>query len=643
VSGRGGAALLAMALAVVVSGPAAAQPGGKPPSPGQRPAAVAPGVTFERLDPLLGESDLYLPPTPDDRLEPQDEVTLARACSSVQRRLFEEGLAELRRLSARYPRSRRVIATTASALTASGRPQEALELVDRAARLRAGGAAGDGAGLSGPQPPGARSQPSAADAAEGGGEVVFARERAEAYLALGKRHEAIPWMAAACAGPGVRSARMRAQLLSWSETLDLGPRVLAEVGEQADAAPANVELALLAAEMECRTGHAERAWPRLAGAEERGGVERRGQLLRVLAERLSIDAARARELGTPAWLELARGAAYDPELRGAALGRLLGPAPAERGPEGAAIVAGATVATADLEAAWRSLPAGAVRSRSGLDLADFLRRRGDEAAARRVIVALDREGTPPDLQGELDLQQGLAAVQGGDLDAARRLLERARGQAVDPAAGERAAYALAEARFYAGEFDSALTAFDDFARAHPQSPLANDALERAYLLEADGGGGPAGAAPGVATLARGLYAEARGRWDEAASLAREAEAQARAAQPADPRSGPGADSLGGPSDPVRAHALLLLSRAEERRGDFPAALGAALLAADSLWGDRLAPAARERAGDLLLAHGRPAEALAQYEEMLARHPRAWLAAEVRRKVTELRQSGRRDP
>ena len=130
---------------------------------------------------------------------------------------------------------------------------------------------------------------------------------------------------------------------------------------------------------------------------------------------------------------------------------------------------------------------------------------------------------------------------------------------------------------------------------------------------------------------------------DAARLARDAETQARSAHPEGLRTQLDRDSLGGPLDPVRAHALLLLSRVEQERGAFPAALAAALLVADSLSGDRLAPAARKRVGDLLLAYGRPAEALGQYEEMLARYPRSWLAAEVRRKVTDLRQSGRRDP
>jgi hypothetical protein len=87
---------------------------------------------------------------------------------------------------------------------------------------------------------------------------------------------------------------------------------------------------------------------------------------------------------------------------------------------------------------------------------------------------------------------------------------------------------------------------------------------------------------------------------------------------------------------VRAHALLLLSRAEEARSSLDAARLAALVVADSLPGDRLAPLARKRVGDLELVRGHREAALSQYEEMLARYPRSWLAAEVRRDVTQLR-------
>jgi regulator of sirC expression with transglutaminase-like and TPR domain len=62
--------------------------------------------------------------------------------------------------------------------------------------------------------------------------------------------------------------------------------------------------------------------------------------------------------------------------------------------------------------------------------------------------------------------------------------------------------------------------------------------------------------------------------------------------------------------------------------------------ADSLPGDRLAPVARQRAGEAWLRLGDQRKALAQFEECLARYPRAWNAAEVRRQVERLRRESR---
>jgi predicted negative regulator of RcsB-dependent stress response len=56
--------------------------------------------------------------------------------------------------------------------------------------------------------------------------------------------------------------------------------------------------------------------------------------------------------------------------------------------------------------------------------------------------------------------------------------------------------------------------------------------------------------------------------------------------------------------------------------------------------DRLAPLARQRAGDAYLSLGDETRALAQYEECLARYPRAWNSAEVRRRVEKLRRERR---
>ncbi|HVP70051.1 MAG TPA: hypothetical protein VMS45_01930, partial [Gemmatimonadaceae bacterium] len=55
-------------------------------------------------------------------------------------------------------------------------------------------------------------------------------------------------------------------------------------------------------------------------------------------------------------------------------------------------------------------------------------------------------------------------------------------------------------------------------------------------------------------------------------------------------------------------------------------------------GDRLAPLARQRAGDLYRdrLHDQ-AGAIAQYEACLTRYPRAWNAPEVRRSLERLRR------
>jgi predicted negative regulator of RcsB-dependent stress response len=62
--------------------------------------------------------------------------------------------------------------------------------------------------------------------------------------------------------------------------------------------------------------------------------------------------------------------------------------------------------------------------------------------------------------------------------------------------------------------------------------------------------------------------------------------------------------------------------------------------ADSLADDRLAPLARQRAGDAYASIGDEKNALDQYEECLARYPRAWNSAEVRRRLERLRKEKR---
>jgi hypothetical protein len=85
----------------------------------------------------------------------------------------------------------------------------------------------------------------------------------------------------------------------------------------------------------------------------------------------------------------------------------------------------------------------------------------------------------------------------------------------------------------------------------------------------------------------------------------------------------------------------LLAAQRDAAGDAHGALAALLVVADSLPDDRLAPLARQRAGDLYLTRLKDDRAaLAQYEECLARYPRAWNAPEVRRAAERLRRDRR---
>ena len=65
---------------------------------------------------------------------------------------------------------------------------------------------------------------------------------------------------------------------------------------------------------------------------------------------------------------------------------------------------------------------------------------------------------------------------------------------------------------------------------------------------------------------------------------------------------------------------MLASEVRADARDWRAALVPLLAIADSLPGDRLAPLARERAGDAYLALGDARAARAQFEECLARYP-----------------------
>jgi len=93
--------------------------------------------------------------------------------------------------------------------------------------------------------------------------------------------------------------------------------------------------------------------------------------------------------------------------------------------------------------------------------------------------------------------------------------------------------------------------------------------------------------------------------------------------------------------PLWAQAALALAALREAGGDGKGAIEPLLALAEGLPDDRLAPVARQRAGDVYrLWYHDDGRALAQYEECLARYPKAWNAPEVRRLAETLRRERR---
>jgi tetratricopeptide (TPR) repeat protein len=269
-------------------------------------------------------------------------------------------------------------------------------------------------------------------------------------------------------------------------------------------------------------------------------------------------------------------------------------------------------------------------------------RRTDPAGgATRLARAL--QDLPPDRWGD-DLLLGVARAlrESGQTDAARALLERSGGPGRNPdveleralgnlrerpdarvidALGRlapdspEAGFHYAEALFFAGRPDSAVAWYKRVSQ-DPKAPMTGAALERLFLIEE---AQPREALPAVGRLE---YEAWRGDAKRAGAVA---------------------ESLVTvlPHGPLWAHAALALATQRETLGDGKAALAPLLAVADSLPDDRLAPLARQRAGDVLRRWYRDdARALAQYEECLARYPRAWNAPEVRRVVESMRRERR---
>ena len=233
-----------------------------------------------------------------------------------------------------------------------------------------------------------------------------------------------------------------------------------------------------------------------------------------------------------------------------------------------------------------------------------LQQSGRIAEARALMAAnpgLERR------MPELVLERALGSAREGDLAQALPLLDSLAN------AWPSARFMLAETQFFAGAMDSAHANFDRVAK-RAQDPDAGAALDRLFLLEEHPGTAP------LTLLGRIAYERWRGQRVTALRLA---------------------DSLWhaqAPAGPYAAQAGLELAGLKLESGDARGALVPLLVIADSLASDRLAPLARQRAGDAYSALGDDRSALHQYEECLARYPRAWNSAEVRRRVERLRKA-----
>ena len=476
----------------------------------------------------------------------------------------------------------------------------------------------------------------------------WARFAADSYAAAGLSAEAMARALDAWEKSPEQGAWARVRLEQWR----LGqPEALAkDYARLADRHPSRVDLALEAARVEALAGRVRSAVDRVRRAEAKPDSSvPPGSLLWQLSLSLRARGDLAERAADSALVALARNEAYDAGLRERALNRLFedrqqadafppggewvegsiaflrppeetrpGEAPAPAAPRIDPEVQ-ARARLRALEEVWRGLPPGPDQVRRGLELAERLKEAGEGEASRRVSrdaagLAAREPGSQgdPEVSGRLLLERGRALLLSGDLAGAARAFGSVAASDASERLREEAAFEACEAQFFAGAFDSAAQGYDAFARAWPGSEHANDALERVYLIE--GAGTPP---PGLAEFAAASLSARAGKVDEALSRAQVAEQRAE----------------GGPA---WSHAGLLVASLLETQGQLAAAAGKAKAVAEGKPDDRLAPTARRKAGDLLLAAGDPQGALGQYEELLVRYPRSWLAPETRRRVQELR-------
>jgi len=239
-----------------------------------------------------------------------------------------------------------------------------------------------------------------------------------------------------------------------------------------------------------------------------------------------------------------------------------------------------------------------------VDVARGLREAGDNAAARELLETPTARA--PAQAATVTLERALNELnEGPPARAVPRLAQIA-------TSSDEARWWFAEALFFAGLADSAAAEYKRVS-ADPGASFAGAAFDRLYLIE---DASPKSALPAVGRM---MWLDWRGDPKTALSVA---------------------DSLSHtlPRGPLWARIAIYRAQQLEAASRYAEALAPLLAVADSLPNDRLAPLARQRAGDLYLTRlKKPDEALAQYEACLTRYPRAWNSPEVRRRVEALRK------
>jgi tetratricopeptide (TPR) repeat protein len=365
------------------------------------------------------------------------------------------------------------------------------------------------------------------------------------------------------------------------------------VRKTAERRPDRPDIARVAARLEWRAGDSAAAMRLLENADRSAGTT---PLRWVFAEERLAAATANDTLGAyEALLSLAGDTARDPAYR----------LPAARRAWQIAVRRGSEAdAASRITRQLQDLPVERWGQDLALPVARALRHAGRTSEARALIGKLGLDTSP-----EVALERALSELRDAPDDKAVAALE-----AVAPRSPD-AAFHYAEALFFSGRPDSALAWYQRVA-ADPRGARTGAALERIYLLE---DAAPRNALPLVGRLA---WERWRGEPKRAITLA---------------------DSLyrGLEGGPLWSYAALELATLREVTGDGRGALEPLLAVAEKAPDDRLAPLARQRAGDAYRVwYKDDAKAMQQYEECLARYPRAWNAPEVRRMVETMRRERR---